>query len=182
MGTKLQGPKDVGKEIIRNLSQSNMIEETPSLHSVGFVTFKILGKWMAKRIHRMLIEGIETWAPETLLERAFVDTFRNLVIGVDLLLDMLRAYGAEKLKAQWLLYVTPVAKQKYIEMCFTAAKGAKWLEPACATYVGYHSCTTKLSKLVYMLNEGKALHKVTAFVLRGNAANYSARDVLECAI
>ncbi|GKE43525.1 hypothetical protein Tco_1470809, partial [Tanacetum coccineum] len=91
-------------------------------------------------------------------------------------------YGAEKLKAQWLLYVILVAKQKYIEMCFTAAKGAKWLEPACTTYVGYRSCATKLSKLVYMLNEGKALHKVTAFVLRGNAANYSARDVLECAI
>ncbi|PWA90964.1 hypothetical protein CTI12_AA094790 [Artemisia annua] len=48
IGTKLQGPKDVGEEILRNLPQSDMIEETPSLHSVGFLSFKISGKWMAK--------------------------------------------------------------------------------------------------------------------------------------
>lgn len=55
---------------------------------------------------------------------------------------------------------------------FQAAKGAGWLsnaplEPPCATYVGYRSCTTKLEKLVYMLNNAKALHKVASFVLRG---------------
>ncbi|GJU28597.1 arginine--tRNA ligase, chloroplastic/mitochondrial [Tanacetum coccineum] len=225
-GTKLQEPKDVGEEIIRNLPKSDMIEGTPSLHSFGIITFKISGKWMAKRIHKMLTDGIYTWAPEVSLERAIVD-FPSLDIAEGMHMDILRRRYISRSLTRMLQYLQVhvlnsaifavnlaashmdlarniikieerdgevviynkaegelkllvktksdrglgntfkdlralwygVEKLKAQRLLY-AAKCAKWLsivplEPPSAIYVGYRSC---------------------------NVANYTARDVLECAI
>ncbi|GJU57034.1 arginine--tRNA ligase, chloroplastic/mitochondrial, partial [Tanacetum coccineum] len=73
----LKGPRDVGEEIKRNLRDSDliMIEEGTSIHGVGYITFSLSREWMAKSIHKMLKDGIDTWAPELPVERVFVQLF-----------------------------------------------------------------------------------------------------------
>ncbi|GJV51083.1 retrovirus-related pol polyprotein from transposon TNT 1-94 [Tanacetum coccineum] len=48
--------------------KSHMIEGDPSVYGVGFVAIKLSGNWMAENVHKMLRDGIDTWAPKHELE------------------------------------------------------------------------------------------------------------------
>ncbi|GJU48297.1 arginine--tRNA ligase, chloroplastic/mitochondrial, partial [Tanacetum coccineum] len=61
-------------------------------------------------------------------------------------------YGLEKEKANWIVYVTPVQQQEYIEMCIAAARHAGWLpkdryKSPDTSYAGYQSCSSEVEKL-----------------------------------
>ncbi|KAI3505548.1 hypothetical protein L1887_27680 [Cichorium endivia] len=71
-GTKFKGPQPIGQAIMRNLPTSNMIESC-SIAGPGFVNVKLSKQWMAKRIQKMLTDGIDTWAPKLRVKRAIVD-------------------------------------------------------------------------------------------------------------
>ncbi|GKD79056.1 arginine--tRNA ligase, chloroplastic/mitochondrial, partial [Tanacetum coccineum] len=66
----IKGPKDVGERIKKGLMKlkSHTIEGEPCVYGVGFVTIKLSGNWMAENIHKMLRDGIDTWAPRQQLD------------------------------------------------------------------------------------------------------------------
>ncbi|GJW27473.1 arginine--tRNA ligase, chloroplastic/mitochondrial [Tanacetum coccineum] len=64
-------PTDIAKVIIDNFPKSDMLEEL-KIVDVGFITFKLNGDWMAKRIRNNLKEGIAAWAPLLSTKRAIV--------------------------------------------------------------------------------------------------------------
>ncbi|XP_050269488.1 arginine--tRNA ligase, chloroplastic/mitochondrial-like isoform X2 [Quercus robur] len=70
--TEFKGPPAVGQAIMRNLPQSDIIESC-SVAGPGFVNVKLSRNWMAQSIQRMLIDGIDTWAPRLPVRRAVVD-------------------------------------------------------------------------------------------------------------
>nr|GEW31935.1 arginine--tRNA ligase, chloroplastic/mitochondrial [Tanacetum cinerariifolium] len=74
-GTMPLGPRRIGWKIKRNLQllRPQMIEREPWVCDIGFVTIKLSGKWMAKSIHKMLRDGIDTWAPKLLLKSVLVN-------------------------------------------------------------------------------------------------------------
>ncbi|KAL0726973.1 hypothetical protein Bca4012_023066 [Brassica carinata] len=71
-GTQFRGPPAVGQAISKNLPASEMVE-TCSVAGPGFVNLVLSSKWMAKSIEKMLIDGIDTWAPTLPVKRAVVD-------------------------------------------------------------------------------------------------------------
>ncbi|KAL0015615.1 hypothetical protein SO802_002684 [Lithocarpus litseifolius] len=70
--TEFKGPPAVGQAIMRNLPQSDIIESC-SVAGPGFVNVKLSRNWMAQSIQRMLIDGIDMWAPRLPVRRAVVD-------------------------------------------------------------------------------------------------------------
>nr|GEU45628.1 arginine--tRNA ligase, chloroplastic/mitochondrial [Tanacetum cinerariifolium] len=238
------GPRDVGKKIKEKFPESDMIEGTPFVNDIGFVTIKLSGKWIAKSIHKMLKAGIDTWAPKLPVERVIidypsldeemhVDLLRRRAIGYTLMSilkyskvdvtighpailstrsekervqkvlnrwfstedrqdrtqrdsdnaykDLLALwYGLQR--ADWIVYVTPVWKQEYIEMCFTAAKLEESVtsnrhKPARTSYAGYRCCTTELEDTLV----DKA--KICVAVEQGKDATllgYTTDAVLDC--
>ncbi|KAL4651852.1 arginine--tRNA ligase, chloroplastic/mitochondrial-like isoform X3 [Castanea sativa] len=70
--TEFKGPPAVGQAIMRNLPQSDIIESC-SVAGPGFVNVKLSRNWMAQSIQRMLIDGIDAWAPRLPVRRAVVD-------------------------------------------------------------------------------------------------------------
>ncbi|XP_062148458.1 arginine--tRNA ligase, chloroplastic/mitochondrial-like isoform X2 [Alnus glutinosa] len=70
--TEFKGPPSVGQAIIRNLPQSEMIESC-SVAGPGFVNVTLSKTWIAKSVQKMLIDGIDTWAPQLPIKRAVVD-------------------------------------------------------------------------------------------------------------
>ncbi|KAF5815520.1 putative arginine--tRNA ligase [Helianthus annuus] len=71
-GTEFKGPQPVGQAIMRNLPASDMIESC-SVAGPGFINVKLSTQWIAKSIQKMLIDGIDTWAPKLPVKRAVVD-------------------------------------------------------------------------------------------------------------
>ncbi|KAL7155466.1 hypothetical protein ABFS83_03G077100 [Erythranthe nasuta] len=71
-GTQFRGPQPIGKAIMDNLPQSEMIESC-SIAGPGFVNVVLSRKWIAKSIQKMLVDGIEIWAPRLPVKRAVVD-------------------------------------------------------------------------------------------------------------
>ncbi|KAL9996483.1 putative arginine--tRNA ligase [Helianthus debilis subsp. tardiflorus] len=71
-GTDYKGPQPVGQAIMRNLPASDMIESC-SIAGPGFINVKLSTQWIAKSIQKMLIDGIDTWAPKLPVKRAVVD-------------------------------------------------------------------------------------------------------------
>ncbi|XP_041006322.1 arginine--tRNA ligase, chloroplastic/mitochondrial-like isoform X2 [Juglans microcarpa x Juglans regia] len=69
---ELKGPLSVGQAIIRNLPQSEMIESC-SVAGPGFVNVVLSKDWRAKSLQKMLVDGIDTWAPRLPIKRAIVD-------------------------------------------------------------------------------------------------------------
>ncbi|GKA12638.1 hypothetical protein Tco_0692184, partial [Tanacetum coccineum] len=63
------GPIIVAENIKQWIPISDLIEERPSTNELGFVAIKLSGKWIAKRIHKMLKDGIDTWAPKLTVKR-----------------------------------------------------------------------------------------------------------------
>nr|DAD48601.1 TPA_asm: hypothetical protein HUJ06_018538 [Nelumbo nucifera] len=70
--TQFRGPPAIGQAIMKNLPPTKMIESC-SVAGPGFVNVVLSTKWIAKSIQKMLIEGIETWAPRLRVKRAVVD-------------------------------------------------------------------------------------------------------------
>ncbi|KDP30635.1 hypothetical protein JCGZ_16200 [Jatropha curcas] len=67
-----QNPLAVGQAIQKNLPFSEMIESS-SVIKPGFVNVFLSNKWMAEYIQKMLVNGIESWAPKLSVKRAVVD-------------------------------------------------------------------------------------------------------------
>ncbi|EEF48160.1 arginine--tRNA ligase, chloroplastic/mitochondrial isoform X2 [Ricinus communis] len=70
--TEFKGPPAVGQAIMKNLPPSEVIESC-SVAGPGFVNVVLSKKWMSKKIQKMLIDGIDSWAPKLLVKRAVVD-------------------------------------------------------------------------------------------------------------
>lgn len=69
---EFKGPQPVGQAIMRNLPQSDVIEKC-SIAGPGFVNVVLSRQWIAQSIQKMLINGIETWAPKLHVKRTIVD-------------------------------------------------------------------------------------------------------------
>ncbi|MCO5613462.1 hypothetical protein L7F22_067739 [Adiantum nelumboides] len=70
--SEFKSPNAVGQGIAKALPSSPLIEKT-SVAGPGFVNVIISSRWMEERIHKMLIDGVGSWAPSLGLERAVVD-------------------------------------------------------------------------------------------------------------
>ncbi|OIW03712.1 hypothetical protein TanjilG_29747 [Lupinus angustifolius] len=62
----------LAEAIMKNLPPSEIIESC-SVAGPGFVNVVLSKNWIAQSLHRMLIDGIDTWAPRLPLKRAVVD-------------------------------------------------------------------------------------------------------------
>ncbi|KAJ7973769.1 Arginine-tRNA ligase [Quillaja saponaria] len=71
-GTEFRGPPSVGQAIMKNLPPSEMIESC-SVAGPGFVNVVLSKDWLAKNLTKMLIDGIDTWAPHLPIKKAVVD-------------------------------------------------------------------------------------------------------------
>uniref|UniRef100_A0A803LRW5 arginine--tRNA ligase n=1 Tax=Chenopodium quinoa TaxID=63459 RepID=A0A803LRW5_CHEQI len=69
---EFKNPRSVGEAIMKNLPKSDMIESC-SVAGPGFVNVVLSKTWLAKSIQKMLVEGIQTWAPKLSIKRAVVD-------------------------------------------------------------------------------------------------------------
>ncbi|KAK3229041.1 hypothetical protein Dsin_000922 [Dipteronia sinensis] len=67
-----QNVASVGQAILRNLPESEMIESS-SIGGPGFVNVVLSNNWIAENIQKMLVNGIETWAPRLHVRKAVVD-------------------------------------------------------------------------------------------------------------
>ncbi|GJY39397.1 hypothetical protein Tco_0425761, partial [Tanacetum coccineum] len=135
------------------IPRSDMIEERPSTKELGFVTIKLSRKWIAKSIHKMLKDGIDTWAPKLTVKRVW-----NLRAGSRL--DGIRdTYTATDAKLEgWI--------------------PNDWQKTPRASYVGYRSCNTKVTE--FLLEIAKRRYEA---VLEGGPAKllgYLAEEVLDC--
>ncbi|KAH9624522.1 hypothetical protein KSS87_016576 [Heliosperma pusillum] len=106
---EFRNPRSVGEAIMRNLPETEMIESC-SVAGPGFVNVVLSRTWLAKRIQKMLTEGVETWAPKLSIKRAVVDFsspniakemhvghLRSTIIG-DTLAKILEFSGVEVLR------------------------------------------------------------------------------------
>ncbi|KAL0325872.1 UNVERIFIED_CONTAM: Arginine--tRNA ligase, chloroplastic/mitochondrial [Sesamum radiatum] len=71
-GTQFKGPQPIGQAIMKNLPASEMVDSC-SIAGPGFVNVVLSRQWIAKSIQKMLVDGIETWAPKLPVKRAVVD-------------------------------------------------------------------------------------------------------------
>ncbi|KAK7379961.1 hypothetical protein VNO78_32245 [Psophocarpus tetragonolobus] len=70
--TGFKGPPAIGQAIVNNLPPSEMIDSC-SVAGPGFVNVVLSKKWIAQSLQRMLIDGIDSWAPRLPVKRAMVD-------------------------------------------------------------------------------------------------------------
>ncbi|TKY44583.1 Arginine--tRNA ligase [Spatholobus suberectus] len=70
--TGFRGPQAVGQAIVNNLQPSEMIESC-SVAGPGFVNIVLSKKWIAQRLERLLINGIDKWAPRLPVKVVMVD-------------------------------------------------------------------------------------------------------------
>ncbi|KAL3615381.1 hypothetical protein CASFOL_041042 [Castilleja foliolosa] len=71
-GTQFRGPQPIGQAIMENLPKSDAIE-SQSIAGAGFVNVKLSSHWIAESIQKMLVDGIEIWAPKLPVKRVVVD-------------------------------------------------------------------------------------------------------------
>ncbi|GJR48982.1 RNA-directed DNA polymerase, eukaryota, reverse transcriptase zinc-binding domain protein, partial [Tanacetum coccineum] len=82
-------PVAVGEKIKKFLRRRrDMIQGVPCVRDIGFVTFKLSDKWIAQSIHKMLKDGIDTWAPKLPVERVIIHT--TSIAGEETIDDRLR--------------------------------------------------------------------------------------------
>ncbi|GJV50452.1 arginine--tRNA ligase, chloroplastic/mitochondrial [Tanacetum coccineum] len=66
--------RDVGEEIKKHLEERDDMIKEASVHDIGFVTFKLSGKWIAESIYKMVRQGIEIWAPKLYLGKVMINS------------------------------------------------------------------------------------------------------------
>ncbi|GJU65347.1 arginine--tRNA ligase, chloroplastic/mitochondrial [Tanacetum coccineum] len=69
---RTRSSKEIAKMIMYRFPKSDMVKELKLL-DVGFLSFKLNGDWMAKRICKNLKDGIAAWAPILPAKRVIVD-------------------------------------------------------------------------------------------------------------
>ncbi|KAL2321346.1 hypothetical protein Fmac_030315 [Flemingia macrophylla] len=70
--TEFRGPPAIGQAIVNNLPPSEMIDSC-SVAGPGFVNVVLSKRWLAQSLQRMLIDGIDAWAPRLPVKRAMID-------------------------------------------------------------------------------------------------------------
>ncbi|KAK7272739.1 hypothetical protein RJT34_29546 [Clitoria ternatea] len=70
--TGFRGPPAIGQAIANNLPASEMIDSC-SVAGPGFVNVVLSKKWIAQSVQRMLVDGIDAWAPQLPVKRVLVD-------------------------------------------------------------------------------------------------------------
>ncbi|GJZ18377.1 hypothetical protein Tco_0554500 [Tanacetum coccineum] len=81
-------PKHFARVIISELEivKTDMISKCSlQLHDVGVITFKLNGSWIAQRVEKMLINGIDTWAPERRARAVFLSRTNTPYMNDDML-------------------------------------------------------------------------------------------------
>ena len=58
--------------IVAGIATGGMIESV-SIAGPGFVNLKLSRPWLAHRVHQMLVDGIQTWAPQQAPQKVVVD-------------------------------------------------------------------------------------------------------------
>ncbi|XP_073140656.1 arginine--tRNA ligase, cytoplasmic-like isoform X1 [Henckelia pumila] len=71
-GTQFRGPQPIGQAIRENLPASEIIDSC-TIAGAGFINVVVSRQYIAKSIQKMLVNGIETWAPKLQVKRAVVD-------------------------------------------------------------------------------------------------------------
>ncbi|GAB4839005.1 hypothetical protein Ancab_028535 [Ancistrocladus abbreviatus] len=67
--TEFKNPNSLGQAIARNLPLSEMVA-SHSVAGPGFVNIVLSNTWLAESIQKMLVDGIQTWAPELCIKKA----------------------------------------------------------------------------------------------------------------
>ncbi|KAL5720717.1 arginine--tRNA ligase [Ranunculus cassubicifolius] len=65
-------PNSIGQAIMKNIPKSVMIK-TNTVAGGGFVNITLSTEWIAQSIQKMLVKGIEIWAPKLDVKKAVVD-------------------------------------------------------------------------------------------------------------
>nr|GEX63615.1 arginine--tRNA ligase, chloroplastic/mitochondrial [Tanacetum cinerariifolium] len=186
------GLKRVGKKIKEKFPESVMIKGRPTVNRFGFVTIKLLGKWIAKSIHKMLKDGIDTWAPKLPVERVIVDypsvceetdldSFQRRAIGYTLMriieyckVDVIIGHSRIKhIKGICLLKIIVAAKRKWIP--------SDRHKPPRTSYAGYRICTNEPED--NLIKKAKARWVVVEQGISGESAKllgYTAETVSDC--
>ncbi|GJU24679.1 arginine--tRNA ligase, chloroplastic/mitochondrial [Tanacetum coccineum] len=128
-----------------------------------------------------LVIGVEDKPPFILAKKDLNHLYNDL--------EALR-YGLEEESADWIVYVTPVRQQEYIEMCFTAAKLENWTPtdtkwqwvPDGTSYVGYRTCNIEPKELASLLNEVEGCCNVVAQGEDAKLLGYNAKAVSDCVL
>ncbi|GJT54245.1 hypothetical protein Tco_0989299 [Tanacetum coccineum] len=128
-------------------------------HDVGYITFNLSSEWMVKRIKKMLIDGIDTWAPVNVKREIVYDP--TPAIGAYFHADLLSAHeilvirhAINEQRGELIVIVTPVRQRQHVEQCFAAAKIAKWLP---SSDFGSYRSPMEEFKLISVKEMGKVL-------------------------
>ncbi|GKC13532.1 arginine--tRNA ligase, chloroplastic/mitochondrial [Tanacetum coccineum] len=196
-------PRRVGWQIKRNVQvqQPEMVhrEAAPFVFDIGFVTITLSGKWMAKSLHKMLRDGVATWAPPLFIKNYLVNIYFP-TCDIDDLSDM-DSLRRELIK-KTLINILEYCEVDWCSMVWTrkvksrldsmsdsctatgAAQHAKWrsldhVEPK-LSYTGFQSCSTSMEDLVGKVGDlASFLGKVEA---RVSKAGYAIEEALNCAV
>ncbi|GKD63073.1 arginine--tRNA ligase, chloroplastic/mitochondrial, partial [Tanacetum coccineum] len=87
-------------------------------------------------------------------------------------------YGHEI--ADWIVYVTPILRQDYMGMCFTAAKLEKCIPSPPTSYAGYRTTLLEDSLLEKVRTRCLAVEGYTRYCEAAKLLGYTAEAVLDC--
>ncbi|KAL3846141.1 hypothetical protein ACJIZ3_003544 [Penstemon smallii] len=68
---QFNNPQSLAEAIIKNLPASEMIDSCSTIK--GFINVKLSPDWIAMSVQKMLVDGVEAWAPRLPVKRAVVD-------------------------------------------------------------------------------------------------------------
>lgn len=108
-GAPFRNPNAVGQALAANIPQSS-VTESVSVAGPGFVNISLSDRWIEKKLHQLLVQGVGAWAPVLTYKRVVVDFsspniakemhvghLRSTIIG-DCLCRMLEYCGVEVLR------------------------------------------------------------------------------------
>ncbi|GJV45842.1 arginine--tRNA ligase, chloroplastic/mitochondrial [Tanacetum coccineum] len=168
----------IAETLVRMLSHSkvdatmNPTIEKDSLDS----HLDILQKWFSieERSGGDLVIGVEDKPPFILAKKDLNHLYNDL--------EALR-YGFEEESADWIVYVTPVRQQEYIEMLLNLKTGSRLILSADGTsYVGYRTCNIDPKELASLLDEVEACCNIVAQARMLKLLGYNAKSVSDCVL